>query len=138
MTWAFLVPLPGGAVHLWAWDIARGRSVSPALARPWQNLLFAGLATVTAGLYYRGIVDIAGVDGSWEYWFLAGGGVLTLAALRVACGESNRKGAVKWGISPMVLSAWSANFCYHLLSTTELMRVLPEYMQADQYGESTI
>lgn len=79
MTWAFLVPLPGGAVHLWAWDIARGRSVSPALARPWQNLLFAGLATVTAGLYYRGIVDIAGVDGGWEYWFLAGGGVLTLA-----------------------------------------------------------
>ena len=51
----------------------------PALARPWQNLLFAGLATVTAGLYYRGIVDIAGVDGGWEYWFLAGGGVLTLA-----------------------------------------------------------
>lgn len=51
MTWAFLVPLLGGAVHLWAWGIARGRSVSPALARPWQNLLFAGLATVTAGLY---------------------------------------------------------------------------------------
>lgn len=74
MTWAFLVPLLGGAVHLWAWDIARGRSVSPALARPWQNLLFAGLATVTAGLYYRGIVDIAGVDGGWEYWFLAAAG----------------------------------------------------------------
>ena len=34
---------------------------------------------MTAGLYYRGIVDIAGVDGGWEYWFLAGGGVLTLA-----------------------------------------------------------
>lgn len=79
MTWAFLVPLLSGAVHLWAWGIARGRSVSPALARPWQNLLFAGLATVTAGLYYRGIVGIAGVDGGWEYWFLAGGGVLTLA-----------------------------------------------------------
>ena len=79
MTWAFLVPLLGGAVHLWAWGIARGRSVSPALARPWQNLLSAGLAPVTGGLYYRGIVDIAGVDGGWEYWFLAGGGVLTLA-----------------------------------------------------------
>ena len=79
MTWAFLVPLLGGAVHLWAWSIARGRSISPALARPWQNLLFAGLATVTAGLYYRGIVDIAGVDGGWECWFLAGGGALTLA-----------------------------------------------------------
>lgn len=39
MTWAFLVPLLGGAVHLWAWGIARGRSVFPALARPWQNLL---------------------------------------------------------------------------------------------------
>ena len=79
MTWAFLVPLLGGGAHLWAWGIARGRSVAPALARPWQNLLFAGLATVTAGLYYRGIVDIAGVDGGWERRFLAGGGALTLA-----------------------------------------------------------
>lgn len=79
MTWAFLVPLLGGAVHLGAWGLTNGRSVAPALARPWQNLLFAGLATVTAGLYYRGIVDIAGVDGGWEVWFLAGGGALTLA-----------------------------------------------------------
>ena len=79
MTWAFLVPLLGGAAHLWVWALARGRSVPPALARPWQNLLFAGLATAAAGLYYRGIVDIAGVDGGWERWFLAGGGALTLA-----------------------------------------------------------
>ena len=50
MTWAFLVPLLDGAVHLWAWGIARGRSVSPALARPWQNLLFAGLADVVENL----------------------------------------------------------------------------------------
>lgn len=79
MTWAFLVPLLGGAAHLWAWGLTSGRSVAPALARPWQNLLFAGLATMTAGLYYRGIADIAGVDGGWEVWFLAGGGALTLA-----------------------------------------------------------
>ena len=26
-----------------------------------------------------GIVDIAGVDGGWERWFLAGGGALALA-----------------------------------------------------------
>ena len=62
-----------------AWGLTSGRSVAPALARPWQNLLFAGLATAAAGLYYRGIVDIAGVDGGWERWFLAGGGALTLA-----------------------------------------------------------
>ncbi len=79
MTWAFLVPLLGGAAHQGAWGLTSGRSVAPALARPWQNLLFAGLATMTAGLYYRGIVDIAGVDGGWEVWFLAGGGALTLA-----------------------------------------------------------
>ena len=72
MTWAFLVPLLGGGVHLGAWGLTNGRSVAPALARPWQNLLFAGLATAAAGLYYRGIVDIAGVDGGWEVWFLAG------------------------------------------------------------------
>lgn len=41
MTWAFLVPLLGGAAHLWAWGLSRGATCRP-LCAPVQNLLFAG------------------------------------------------------------------------------------------------
>ncbi len=74
MTYAFVAPLVPGALHLWVWGLAGG--VLPGRAHPWQNLLLAGLATVTAGLYFQGIVEIAGVDGGWERLFYAVGAAL--------------------------------------------------------------
>ncbi len=82
MTLCFLWPLLGGAAHLAAWALLRGRALPPDVARVWQNLLFAGLAALVAGQAYRGVVEIAGVDGGWEALFFAVGAAL--AALGTA------------------------------------------------------
>lgn len=91
MTYAFMVPLVPGALHLWIWGLAGG--VLPGAAHPWQNLLLAGLAAVTAGLYFQGIVEIAGVDGGWERLFYTAGAALC-AAGTLGMWLKRRKGAV--------------------------------------------
>lgn len=72
----FLYPLLGGAlayaVLLPLWDaIARG-----GLARPGMLCLHSGIATLTAGAFLRGILQIAGSSSPYPPAFMAVGWVL--------------------------------------------------------------
>ena len=75
MTFAFPPPLIGAALLL-LWRLARRPGPTTPAKRVWQNLLFAGLATISCGMAFQGIVEIAGVDGGWETWFYAAGAAL--------------------------------------------------------------
>lgn len=78
MSLAFVVPLVGGALHLLLWMLVKHPAAQTPTARLWQGVLFCGLATVAAGLYFQGVVEIAGVDGGWETWFYIAGACVSL------------------------------------------------------------
>lgn len=75
---AFVVPLVGGALHLLLWTLVKRPTTLSPLMQLWQGVLFCGLATVAAGLYLQGVVEIAGVDGGWEAWFYIVGACVSL------------------------------------------------------------
>jgi len=68
MGWAFACPLAGGALWacLSAFVDAKGRRFA-------FNAYNSGLAAVTAGMLYKGIVYIAGADDLWGSQFIAFG-----------------------------------------------------------------
>lgn len=80
MTNAFFVPLVGGALHLLLWELIKHPDSLQNNMRHCQNVLFAGLSALTAGLYLHGIVEIAGVESYYPPWFIVFGAALTLAA----------------------------------------------------------
>lgn len=73
MDWLFLCPLPGAVFH-GLFYICKKRP-----GRAAANLLAAGLATLTAGSLFKGILEIAGTSSPYEAAFFVIGGLLVLA-----------------------------------------------------------
>lgn len=83
MSLAFLIPLLGGSVHLALWRKITRRQRFTARVRLGQWLLLAGLAAMTLGALFHGIVSIAGVDGVWHMPLLVLGGTLFAVSVSV-------------------------------------------------------
>ena len=76
-----LVPLFGGMLQLMVHECAH-RGAKPSAYDLWmQNILFAGLSAIAAGMFLWGIVEIAGVDSHYPMPFLIVGGLMA------ACGS---------------------------------------------------
>ena len=86
MDWLFLWPLPGAVFHS-LFYICRKRP-----GRAAANLLAAGLATLTAGSLFKGILEIAGTSSPYEAAFFVIGGLLISAGagLQIWAGTASR------------------------------------------------
>ena len=87
MTWMFLVPLIGGTALFEALGPAARRYV-PGRFRLGLNLYGSGLATLTVGCFFQGILEIANSSSDYVLAFIAAGLALAaggLAAMLAAC-----------------------------------------------------
>lgn len=65
--------------------------VTPSQTGRAANALAAGLATLTAGSAFKGILEIAGTSSPFESVFFTAGGVLSLAGLLLQIAVSIRR-----------------------------------------------
>ena len=75
MIFAFLIPLLGGAVPYTLLSMAP-RRFRPGIAG--RCLYNSGLATLTAGSLFRGVLEIYGTTSRWSPVYAIAGGALTL------------------------------------------------------------
>lgn len=74
MTWMFLWPLLGGALVYYIIEKSRPSLVKTSYFRVFSNLYNAGIATLTAGSFLQGIIEIAGASSDYiPYIYLMGG-----------------------------------------------------------------
>lgn len=103
MTWMFLLPLIGGTVLFEALGLAARRYL-PGRFRLGLNLYGSGLATLTVGCFFRGILEIANSTSAYVPAFFAAGLVLSvggLAAMLSAClGQRDAPKPARSGFPP--------------------------------------
>ena len=76
MLYAFLIPFPGLAVPSFLLH-----SLKKALPENSRFLWKSGIATLTVGSIYKGILEIYGTNGYFEFPYLLLGGVLCILGL---------------------------------------------------------
>lgn len=82
MTWMFLWPLLGGSLVYYIIEKSRPSLVSTSYFRVFSNLYNAGIATLTAGSFLQGIIEIAGASSDYiPYFFLMGGTFIVAGCL---------------------------------------------------------
>lgn len=97
MTWMFLYPLIGGAlIYFLIERLIPGISRSPGY-RLFYNIYNSGIATLTAGSFLKGILDIAGTSSTYTIvfsaigWLFAAAGLILLASLTLKYIASREK-----------------------------------------------
>lgn len=87
MVYAFAFPLAGGALPFCAAALC-------GLRAPWrlaQNLYHLGVATLTVGSFFHGVLEIYGTTNSLEIVYWLGGGTLAVLGVLAYLAEGRRK-----------------------------------------------
>lgn len=86
MMYAFLIPFIGLFIPSLLNNIILKRTVSDNVTLPWK----CGIATLSAGSIYKGILEIYGTSGTFEMVYLIIGSVLCIMAAIIQVGVNGK------------------------------------------------
>ena len=86
MMYAFLIPFIGLFIPSFLNNLILKRTVSDNVTLPWK----CGIATLSAGSIYKGILEIYGTSGTFEMVYLIIGSVLCIMAAIIQVGVNGK------------------------------------------------